>query len=147
MTAECTLTPEEQIARDVDALEGRPLDVAVAEEVMGDRQDADGMWVGPDGRVFGDVAHGPDVYSSECDSTFRVVGNLRKRGFRFTLQSDYGGEDDWRAVFFKAGAAAATFASVDDWVPQAICRAALKAVRTTAYQEQPQQAPEPDDAA
>lgn len=126
----------------VDQLSGRELDVAVAERVMG--------WRSTDRRAMGWNPNGPDVWttgdeenptyqefrpSQSIEAAMRVVEAVIPRlpdntviknlGFAEVRMYRYG-DETWNVAFTKRGGSASATAKS---LPEAICLAALKAVK------------------
>lgn len=118
----------------------KELDASVAEKVMGwvhngscpemlCRSDMDDWWTAPgDPKPTCGPCHNlPSHYSTEIETAWLVVEQMRRRGFHLELLSPNAWVEgkEWGVGFCKDDVDAE---AIGDTAPEAICRAALEAV-------------------
>lgn len=127
------MTTEQQ--RDVRELAGAELDERVAVEIMGETLIYEGglMWKAV---PIGHYMLFSDAYSSSVSASWQVVERMRAAGWSVCLADEQPGKPHpegrpaWRCTFIPPDRLAVDMA--DGWgdtAPEAVCRAALAAVR------------------
>jgi hypothetical protein len=124
--------------QEIDALEGRQLDLAIERYVFGNEKPTNpritkmwqlesGKWYGEFDRGYSSLINWPPEYHSSVYLAFKVVDKIEDflgLGSEFTLYSSGGGN----TAQFLSNFGFMLFESYSESRPVAICRAALKVV-------------------